>query len=98
MIAIIIGMVLIGILAVGPIMSDVETPDYQVVQSQDAIEIRQYNPMIIAEVEINGKRKDAISEGFGLLADYIFGNNIAKQTSIPLNRQVGSSGMFAARC
>ncbi len=72
-------MVLIGIVAIGPIMSDVETPDYQVVQSQDAIEIRQYNPMIIAEVEINGKRKDAISEGFGLLADYIFGNNIAKQ-------------------
>lgn len=79
MIAVIITMILISIVSVGPIMSNVETPDYQVIQSQGAIEIRQYKPMIIAEVEIDGKRKDAIGNGFHLLADYIFGNNIANQ-------------------
>jgi hypothetical protein len=31
--------------------------------------------MIIAEVEVDGKREDAIREGFRLIADYIFGNN-----------------------
>lgn len=79
MIVAIIGIVLIGAIAVGPIMSDVETPDYELVKSQGAIEIRQYNPMLIAEVQMSGKREDAIGDGFRLLADYIFGNNIANQ-------------------
>lgn len=79
MIAAIIGVVFVGAIAAGPIMSDVETPNYEIVTSQDAIEIRQYEPMIIAEVQMNGKREDAIGDGFRLLADYIFGNNIANQ-------------------
>ena len=79
MIVAIIGIVLIGAIAAGPIMSDVETPNYEIVKSQDAIEIRQYEPMIIAEVQMSGKREDAIGDGFRLLADYIFGNNIANQ-------------------
>ena len=79
MIATIIGVVLICVVAAGPIMSDVETPDYKIVKSHDAIEIRQYDPMLIAEVHMSGQRKDAIGDGFRLLADYIFGNNIAHQ-------------------
>ncbi len=79
MTAAIIGIVLIGAVAVGPIMSDVETPNYQIVESQDNIEIRRYEPMIIAEVQMEGARKDAIGDGFRLLADYIFGNNTTKQ-------------------
>ena len=35
--------------------------------------------MIIAEVEIDGKREDAIRDGFRLLADYIFGNNMVEK-------------------
>ncbi len=57
-------------------MSDVEQPDYKVVTSEENIEIRDYPPMILAEVEVSGERKQAISEGFKILADYIFGNNI----------------------
>lgn len=79
MIAAIIGIVLIGAVAVGPIMSDVETPDYEVTKSEGDIEIRQYESMIIAQVQISGKREDAIGDGFRLLADYIFGNNSVKQ-------------------
>ena len=75
----IIGIVLIGAIAAGPIMSDVETPKYEVVKSQGSIEIRQYEPMIIAQVQVNGKREEAIGDGFRLLADYIFGNNIANK-------------------
>jgi DNA gyrase inhibitor GyrI len=79
MMSAIIGIVLIGVAAVGPIMSDVETPDYRVVKSEKNIEIRQYETMIIAKVRMDGERKDAIGEGFRLLADYIFGNNSVEQ-------------------
>ena len=79
MITSIIALILIvGVLA-GPVMSDVEKPDYEVIQSVQNIEIRQYEPMIIAEVEVDGKREDAIRNGFRLLADYIFGNNTVQQ-------------------
>ena len=78
MITSIIGLILIvGVLA-GPLMSDVEKPDYKVIQSEQNIEIRHYEPMIIAEVEVEGKREDAIRDGFRLIADYIFGNNKVK--------------------
>ena len=69
---------IVGLLA-GPVMSNVEKPDYKVIQSEQNIEIRQYEPMIIAEVEVDGKREDAIGDGFRLLADYIFGNNTVQQ-------------------
>ena len=79
MITSIIALILIvGVLA-GPLMSNVEKPDYKVIQSEQNIEIRQYEPMIIAEVEVDGKREDAIRDGFRLLADYIFGNNTVQQ-------------------
>ena len=79
MITSIIALILIvGVLA-GPVMSDVEKPDYKVIQSEQNIEIRQYEPMIIAEVEVDGKREDAIGDGFRLVADYIFGNNTVQQ-------------------
>ncbi len=77
--AAIIAIVLIGAIAAGPIMSDVETPDYEVIDSRGNIEIRRYEPMIIAEVRMDGERKDAIGDGFRLLADYIFGNNTVKR-------------------
>ena len=79
MITSIIGLILVvGVLA-GPVMSNVEKPEYKVIQSEQNIEIRQYEPMIIAEVEVDGKREDAIRDGFRLLADYIFGNNTEQQ-------------------
>jgi len=80
MITSIIALILIvGGLLAGPVMSNVEKPDYKVIQTEQNIEIRQYEPMIIAEVEVDGKREDAIREGFRLIADYIFGNNTVKR-------------------
>ena len=79
MITSIIALILIvGVLA-GPVLSDVEKPDYKVIQSEQNIEIRQYEPMIIAEVEVDGKREGAIGDGFRLIADYIFGNNTVQR-------------------
>ena len=79
MITSLIALILIAGVLAGPVMSNVEKPDYKVIQSEQNIEIRQYEPMIIAEVEVDGKREDAIRDGFRLLADYIFGNNTVQQ-------------------
>jgi len=75
----VVAFILIGGTLVGPIMSDVEQPDYEIIALEQNIEIRRYSPMIIAEVEVEGERKDAISNGFRMLADYIFGNNTVQQ-------------------
>lgn len=78
-IILIVATILVGALVTGPIMSNVETPSYKVIQSKGKIEIREFDPMVIAEVQVIGRRKDAISSGFKLLADYIFGNNISQE-------------------
>ncbi|MBC6414285.1 MAG: heme-binding protein [Chromatiales bacterium] len=79
MIAAVIGIIVISGALVGPVVSNVEKPNYEVVASEQDIEIRRYQPMIIAEVEVEGQRRAAISDGFRLLADYIFGNNTVQQ-------------------
>jgi len=79
---IILSVILILLLAftmLGPLMSNVEQPIYQVIRSERNFDIRQYAPMIIAEVEVQGKREEAVGSGFRMLADYIFGNNTVQQ-------------------
>ena len=86
-----IGMILTGIIIIGPVMSDVETPSYRVVESQEDIEIRHYDPMIVANVKIAGDRDNSLRKGFQLLADYIFGNNTIVQDiamTAPVQQQI----------
>lgn len=70
---------LFGGALVGPLMSRVEQPDYDVISTRKKVQIRQYAPAIIAEVAVQGERQEAIRAGFRLLADYIFGNNTVQQ-------------------
>lgn len=58
-------------------MSRVEQGKYTVIQNNGSIEIRVYDPMIVAEVDVQDERKAAIYQGFRMIADYIFGNNLA---------------------
>lgn len=74
-----VGVLLLGALLWGPIVSNVEQPKYSVVASEKDIEIRNYAPVIVAETEVAGERDNAISEGFRTIADYIFGNNLSSQ-------------------
>jgi len=60
-------------------VSNVEHPKYKVAERSGNIEIRDYSPMIVAEAEVKGERREAISKGFRIIADYIFGNNTAAQ-------------------
>jgi DNA gyrase inhibitor GyrI len=73
-------LVLLGAASWGPIVSSrVEQPKYNVVESDADIEIRDYAPIIVAEVEFSGQRNDALGRGFRAIADYIFGNNSSSQ-------------------
>lgn len=59
------------------IVMAIEEPKYSIVETDDKFELRAYAPMIIAEVSVQGSLKSASNQGFRLIADYIFGNNIA---------------------
>lgn len=59
----------------GTIMSQVNEPKYKLISSQGNIEVREYSPILVAQVSVIGERKSAISAGFRILANYIFGNN-----------------------
>lgn len=73
------GIVVLGAVMWGPIVSNVEQAKYNVVESSGSIEIRDYAPKIIAQTEVAGERKEAINQGFRTIADYIFGNNTSAQ-------------------
>lgn len=80
MIWIVAAIAVVGASSVGPIMSsNVEKAKYDVAEINGDIEIRDYAPMIVAEVQVSGERSESINQGFRLIADYIFGNNAPAQ-------------------
>ena len=86
-VAVVVTILVMAAAAAGPIMSRVEQPEYKITASEGSIEIREYGPMIAAEAEVKGERKPAISEGFRLIAAYIFGAN-APNTKIAMTAPV----------
>jgi DNA gyrase inhibitor GyrI len=98
LIVIFVGIIILAAGA-GNIMSNVEQPDYKLVTSEENIEIRDYPPMILAEVEVSGERKQAIREGFKILADYIFGNNTSNkkmEMTAPVTNQLSEKMAMTA--
>ena len=70
----------VGIAAVGAVTAyaqyrDTEEPAYEVVLDEDGFELRQYEPMVVAEVTHTGDRRRASSASFRRLAAYIFGQD-----------------------
>jgi effector-binding domain-containing protein len=53
-----------------------EEPEFKLISEEAEFQIREYDPKIIAQVEVEGDFDEASSRGFKLLADYIFGNNL----------------------
>lgn len=58
-------------------MSKSEEPKYTVLKSYGDIEIRQYEPKIVAETVVKAERSKANNDAFGILAGYIFGQNLS---------------------
>ena len=64
------------LLIAGPAMA-IEEPAFEVLRKDGAMEIRKYAPFIVAQTWVQGDMDEASSRGFRLIADYIFGNNVA---------------------
>lgn len=56
----------------------IEEPKYTLLEKDQAFELRDYAPKIIAEVFVDGDMRESSSKGFRLIADFIFGNNTAQ--------------------
>lgn len=65
----------------------IELPKFKLTKSDGKFEIREYAEYITASVELELPFSEAMSRGFSILADYIFGNNRAK-TAIAMTAPV----------
>ena len=77
-----------------------EEPKYTVLEKEPPFEVRSYAPMIVAEVQVNGDLDDASSQGFRLIAAYIFGQNqvnekIAMTAPVTVEDQAAKSAKIA---
>lgn len=68
-------LVLVMALAIGGQAMAIEKPNYTVIIEEGKFEVRDYPPMILAEVKVTGDRDQAASQGFRKLAAFIFGDN-----------------------
>ena len=48
-------------------------PIYETIMSEGGFEVRRYPPLLVIETAQHGSRDRALGNGFGLLADYMFG-------------------------
>lgn len=62
----------------GYFSSRVEQAQYRVVRKEEGYEVREYAPHVEARVVIAGPYRTALNDGFRIIANYIFGNNISK--------------------
>ena len=59
----------------------IEEPKFKVLNQDAGFELRQYAPFIVAETWVDGDMDAASNKGFRIIADYIFGNNKAPQST-----------------
>ena len=77
-----------------------EEPQFSVLEKTPPFELRSYAPMILAEVKVEGDLEEASSQGFRLIAAYIFGQNqvsekIAMTTPVAIEEQIPKSAKIA---
>lgn len=82
-------------MGVGGLCMATERPKYSVEISAPPYEVRDYDPTVIARVDVDGDRHDAVSAGFRILANYIFGDNRPKDKiamTAPVEQQADAAG------
>ena len=77
-----------------------EEPQFAVLEKTPPFELRSYAPMILAEVKVEGNLDEASSQGFRLIAAYIFGQNqvsekIAMTSPVVVEGQAPKSAKIA---
>ena len=71
----------------------VEEPAFKQVLREGSFELRDYPARVVAQVTVTGDQKEAASQGFRLLAGYIFGGNKRRQSiamTAPVAQQAAS--------
>ena len=58
----------------------VEEPAFELLAKDGDLELRRYGATLVAETLVEGDRDTASTQGFKVIADYIFGNNQASGT------------------
>ena len=59
----------------------IEEPEYAIVKQGDGYELRAYKPYIVAETTVDAaSERQALTQGFRIVAAYIFGANEGKET------------------
>lgn len=96
----IILILLIWIVGSYAVVWSVEQPSYTVKESRGGYEIRVYPAYIVAKTTVSGSYDEGTSQGFRIIADYIFGNNTSKEsiamTAPVLESQPGASAQKIA--
>jgi hypothetical protein len=67
------------LVAIGAVALAIEIPDYQVIESDQAFEVREYPTYLIAETEVQAGFMNAGNVAFGRLFRYISGANVSQQ-------------------
>ena len=62
------------------VIKNIEQPAYSVIETKNGYEVREYKSYIVAETTVTGNRQEALTSGFRVIADYIFGNNVGKNS------------------
>lgn len=75
--------------------SKVEQTEYTVLKKMDSYEIREYPAHIVAETTVQGAYDESLTNGFRILAGYIFGDNTQK-ASIAMTAPVVAEQKSAA--
>jgi len=82
----------------GYFSSRVEITPYSVLEVKNNYEIRLYPAHIVAQTTVDGPYKQALNQGFSIIARYIFGSNTKKQSiamTAPVIEQKSSSESIA---
>lgn len=82
-----IGLFLVWTVGSYLVIRNLEEPKYTVLETKNDYEIREYAPYLIAETRVTGNYDEATRQGFRIIADYIFGNNVS-QSSIAMTAPV----------
>lgn len=93
----IFGAAIFAVASQNDVLSKTEQPKYKVLSKHKDIEIRQYEPTVVAEVEIAGAQHYALEAGFRVLAGYIFGKNQSNDTYINDSMQSSASSVSMQR-
>ncbi|MCE5214457.1 MAG: heme-binding protein [Methanobacterium sp.] len=71
----------------------IESPKYTVESKEGDIEIRNYVDFIMAQVDVEADYDKALTQGFRILAGYIFGAN-HKKTKLPITAPVTGTNLL----